>query len=245
MRDTINEYLNIIGIDFPSNEEELNLFNDIHVNYDHEANEESIDPYKILRGIKEEEADKAKTSGQAFHKRIVLAAEIVYQLQNDNYLGHLKLQKMIFLCQNILNMALPTNYLKQAMGPYDPRLMRSIDSQFEKREWFKFRKNEFPKYKTMGKVGGHKEWYEIYFHDQIGGINSLINLFRNFKTSQIELVSTIYACWLDGLKNNAIINDAFLMSKVYSWHESKKKFTEKQIANAILWMRENKIYPSK
>ena len=239
----IGKYLRSIGLDFPKDEEELLRFNEIHKDYPCTANEDKIDPTKILQDIKQESQKETKPSRVDYHKRIVLAAEIVSQLPQDSSLGHLKLQKLIFLCQNALGMNLSTNFLQQRMGPFDPQFMRSIDSQFKKREWFEYQQNDFPKYKPLEKQGGHKEWFNIYFADQKDSIHLIIQKFKSFKTYQIELVATLYACWLNAVKQGIEIEDNKLIERFYEWHESKSKFPEKDILKAIEWMKGNSIYP--
>jgi len=233
-------YLSGIGLTFPSNEEELVTFDKHSENYDYELSVDSIDPFKILK-----ECEVKKVTNVDYHKRTVLAAEIVYQLENDNSLGHLKLQKLMFLCQETSKMSLHTNFLKQAMGPYDPKLMRSIDSQFKKRGWFKFSAKDFPKYKQLEKCGEHKDWFDKYFVDESHNITFIIETFRKFTTKQIELVGTIYACWQKAIDNKSIISNQLLISYVYEWHESKKdKFSENQIVAAIGWMDQKGIFPN-
>ena len=244
MSEKINKYLSSVGLKFPENEKELIAFNNTFKDYEYSLNEESIDPYKLLCDEKDQCLVKEKVTNVDYHKRTVLAAEIVYQLKDDNYLGHLKLQKLIFLCQNITSMSLHTNFLHQTMGPYDPILMRSIDSQFKKRQWFEFKENDFPKYKPLDKCGEHKEWFSRYFKNDSEQINKIIERFRSLKTDQVELVSTIYACWQKEIESNSEVNNELLIHDVYAWHESKKKFSEDNIIKAIEWMSEKGIYPS-
>jgi hypothetical protein len=139
----INKFLNSIGFGFPENTEELNNFDSFYKNHAFKSDVNKIDPEKIWASVNE----KVTTLSQVdYHRRTVLAAEIIYQLKDDLTLGHLKLQKLLFLCQNAMNMRIETNFLKQALGPYDPVLMRSLDKQFESRKWYKFQKDDFPKY---------------------------------------------------------------------------------------------------
>lgn len=244
MNQDINKYLSSVGINFPENHKELIAFEQTHDQYNLESNEESIDPEKILAAIKQEKKSKKKASNIDYHKRTVLAAEIVYQLEGDISLGHLKLQKLLFLCQHHSKMNLYTNFLKQAMGPYDPVLMRSIDTQFRNRKWFSFNPKKLPKYQRLNKCGEHQYWFNIYFSDQKTEIKNVIEIFRKFKTHQIELVGTLFACWMNALNAKSIISDQLLINAVYDWHKTKKeKFSEEQIVNAIGWMREKGIYP--
>lgn len=243
MNEIINKYLNSAGLNFPENEEELIAFNKAHEGYQHILKEESVDPYKILNDIKKSNPLSVKANNTDFHKRTVLAAEIVSQLKDDNHLGHVKLQKLMYLCQNTVSMPLHANFSRQAMGPYDPKLMRSIDSQFQKRLWFKFKKDEFPKYQPLEKSGEHAEWYQRYFDNYIENINLIIKTFKSATTNQIELVATIYACWQKAIENELVITNEILIKEVYNWHKSKEKFQRENIEKAIKWMKDKGIYP--
>lgn len=247
MKKKVKKYFSSVGLKFPENEAELKVFNEIHDDYDHSLSENDIDPEKILRSVKAEGSGKQKKATNVdYHKRTVLAAEIVYQLIEDYTIGHLKVQKLMFLCQHTTNMSLHTNFLRQAMGPYDPRLMRSIDKQFLTRKWFQYNVEGYPKYVPLTNCGGHKEWYERYFSRQLDDIHTLIELFNGVKTKRVELIATLYACWNRAIQNNSIISNKLLIQEVYDWHESKKeKFNDEEIIEAIDWMKEKGIYPSK
>ncbi|MFV0531797.1 MAG: restriction endonuclease subunit S, partial [Flavobacteriales bacterium] len=60
-----------------------------------------------------------------YYKRTLLATEIVWQLHKEPTLGQLKLQKLMYLAQESGKMQLPTNFLQQVAGPYDPQMARS------------------------------------------------------------------------------------------------------------------------
>ncbi|MDW3212177.1 MAG: hypothetical protein R8N23_20070 [Reichenbachiella sp.] len=238
MNNSMEDILNSLGFGSPSTEKELSNFRKFYSDYEFKSNPNCIDPEKIWESI-----HAPKITGKDYHKRTVLAAEIVFQLHEEWSLGHLKLQKLIYLCQNSIGMALHTQFLKQAMGPYDPKLMRSIDSQFLKNKWFNFNKYSKQKYLPLENVGGHKEWYERYFSDELEDIQMLIDLFRKMKTYQIELIATLYDCWKETLKEKHQFDSETIISKFYAWSEEKQKFTADQINNAINWMRDNRIYP--
>jgi len=236
----MDNYFGSVGIGFPENEEQLELFNRLHVNYQFRGNKEAIDPTAILKSIKSE----TKTiTGIDYHKRTVLAAEIVFQLHKENTMGHLKLQKIIYLCEHITDMSLHTNFLKQAMGPYDPSMMRSIDKQLRKNKWFNFTPDNFPLYKPLQNAGEHQTWYKRYFSEQSADIDFLIETFRKSKSEKVELVATIHACWLEAIEKKMIISNSLLIKKVYEWSKIKEKFSESRIQRAIEWMNETGIKP--
>lgn len=234
--DKMDDYFGSVGIGFPETDKQIENFNRVFKDYAFEANEHVIDPEDIWNSVQ-------PVSPKDYHKRTVLAAEIVYQLQNENTIGHLKLQKLMFLCQHTANMSLHTNFLKQAMGPYDPVMMRSIDKKFVDNKWFRYTQGDFPQYKKLEKVGDHRTWYNRYFEAETPAINRLIEIFRRAKGDKVELVATIYDCCLQAKKRKQIISDNLIIQMVYAWSEYKAKFTEETIKKAHAWMQEEGIYP--
>ena len=166
----IDEILGSLGFGLPENEIEIKAFDESFRNYRFEADETKINSEEILKNLR----PKIKPTNIDFHRRTVLAAEIVFKLHKENTLGHLKLQKLIYLCQHSAQMNLHTNFLKQAMGPYDNRLMRSLDKKFRENQWFTFSSNDYLKYQPLEKVGGHREWYERYFSNELSDIDFII-----------------------------------------------------------------------
>lgn len=239
-KSNINNLFGSIGFGFPENIEELNEFDKTFENYQFEADKSKIDPKKILSDVKK---SNIKITKNDYHKRTVLAAEIVLNLHSERTLGHLKLQKIMYLCQHTIDMDLHTNFLKQAMGPYDPHLMRSIDKQFKDNKWFCYQTDEFPKYKLLERAGGHKEWFERYFSNQLSEINFIIEKFRIATTEQVEIVATIFACWKEIKENKQIVSDELIIKKFYAWHKDKDKYGRDRILKAITWMTQESIYP--
>ena len=236
----IDNLFGAIGYGFPENKEQIQAFDKAFENYNFEANVDNLNPAKILADAKNKEVKVTKID---YHKRTVLAAQIVYELHKEPTLGHLKLQKLMYLCQHTTSMELHTNFLKQAMGPYDPNLMRSIDKQFKVNKWFKYNTNDYPKYIPLENVGGHKDWYERYFYDQLSNINYLIQRFRTFRTDQVEIVATVFACWKEAIEYKELVNNELIVKKFYAWHTNKTKFNRERIIKAFEWMQGEGIKP--
>lgn len=186
---------------------------------------------------------KLKPTNSEIYKRTLLAAEIVYQLKETNTLGHLKLQKMLYLCQEIGSMNLPMNFLKQAMGPYDNQLARSIDKQFVIKKWFEYQKGALLKYQPLENCGNHKEDFHKYFETETEQINYLINKFKKFTSNQIEAVATLYACWKEAIEKKELISDKLIITKFYQWSKEKEKFREENMIKALNWMRRHGVEP--
>ncbi len=237
----IDEILGSLGFGLPENTNESISFKETFKNFQFEANLDSINSQEILNSLK----PKKKATNIDYHRRTVLGAEIVFKLHKENTLGHLKLQKLIYLCQHSAQMNLHTNFLKQAMGPYDNRLMRSLDKKFKENQWFAFSAGDYLKYKPLAKVGGHKEWYERYFENQLTEIDFIIEKFRKSKTRTVELIGTVFACWKEIIDENQLLNNEILVNKFYGWHPDKSKFQKQEILDTIIWMKNEGFYPSK
>ena len=184
-----------------------------------------------------------KMEGSDYYKRTLLAAEIVDQLHQEPTLGHLKLQKLIFLCQKTQAMQLPTNFLQQAAGPYDPKMARSLDKQLRDKRWFEYRKNELHKYQPLDDAGSHKGDFEKYFSSDLSAIVRIVNLFRKARSEEMEAVSTLYACWEEILQCGHDATDELLIGKFYAWSKEKSKFSREKLEKTIGWMNENGIVP--
>ena len=188
---------------------------------------------------------KAPNSTQVdYYKRTLLAAEIVSQLHQEPTLGHLKLQKLIFLCQKTQRMQLPTNFLQQAAGPYDPKMARSVDKQLKDKEWFEYKRNVSRKYHPLENAGTHKPDFEKYFSTELTGIARIISLFRKARSEEMEAVATLFACWEEILKSNCEFTNDLLIQMFYAWSNEKKKFSKEQLDKYIGWMIDHSICPT-
>lgn len=184
-----------------------------------------------------------KPTNVDYYRRTVLAAEIVWQLHKEPTLGHLKLQKLIYLCQKSADMQLPTNFHRQAMGPYDNRLMRSIDKQLKEKRWFEYQKDQVLKYQPLEKAGQHHNDFLKYFSAESNSIQFIIDKFKTIKSDIVEIVATLYACMDNMLQENVIFSEALLIQRFYDWSEEKKKFSEHQIKRVFSRMKETGIIP--
>lgn len=177
------------------------------------------------------------------YKALLLGAEIIFQLHQKQTLGHIKLQKLIYLCDRTQEMNLPVNFLKWAMGPYDPELQKYIDEMLVDNQWFKYEEDASFKYQPLKYAGGHRADFDKYFMDHKVAINHLIQLFENAKSARIEIVATLFACWEDMITKNQLVNDNALLANFYNWSDKKKKHTTEKVINALRWMENQGITP--
>ncbi|MCF8350515.1 MAG: hypothetical protein K9H15_05065 [Bacteroidales bacterium] len=250
----VNHVLASTGFIFPRTEDELESFNKLHSD-DYELKGYFGDPNKLIEESESSTCNqlhnfKNKVPRSTYFKRVVLAAEITAQLYNEVTFGHVKLQKLMFLCENIYGMNINYHYFKKAAGPYDNKFMHSIDNEFKRQKWFNVQKEQTGTmvkylYEPLEKFKGHEIYFDRYFTDSKGKIQWFIDTFRKAKTRQVELVATLYACWMEIIDNNQIISDDQLKFLLYSWSNTKKKFSEKSVQSAVNWMRENNVFPKR
>lgn len=192
---------------------------------------------------------EAKPERQAniHFKRRVLAAKILDELCDEPTLGHVKLEKILFLSEYCGQLDLHTQFTRHAAGPYSPQTLRSIDSQLKKSKWFSYSKsaNKSNKYTRLSDFDKYVGYYESYFDaEQRSTIDKLLSLFRTARTIQCEIVATLYGAWNDFLLEGITPSDTQIIDEVLSnWHEEKERISHERWQGALNWMRENAIIP--
>jgi type I restriction enzyme S subunit len=202
---------------------------------------------KIRLNIDNQTQSEQKTQKKAniHFRRSVWAAEIADRLYNEPTFGHVKMEKMIFLTENMCGIDIGSNYHRDAAGPYDNRAIRSIDSQLKKQNWFDVvRKDGGYRYIPLPKRGGHKNYFNKYFSDVLPVFDKVIDIFRSRDTERCEIVATLYSAWKDlentnqPYTNNDIINEV-----INNWNETKKRIPADRWQKALDWMRKNGFAP--
>ncbi len=207
---------------------------------------------KIAIGEKKQagqEVVTAKTTAKAnpYFRRTVFAAAIIDRLCAEPTFGHVKFQKCIYVAQHHLQVAdFKENYKRAAAGPYDNRLVRSIDSQLERQRWFRAKQvGDRYAYHRLEKAGGHQKYFEGYFGDRADQLTWLLDLFRPMNTDQAEIVATLYAVWNDFLiRGEKFADDRLVEEVLTNWDDTKKRFEAERWHRAIVWMREKGLVPS-
>jgi len=249
-----DSYLSSLGFLYPITEKELLRFNKIYNNFKFELDGSEVLIQKIFEEVTNEERTANDDSvleivkPNQYFKRAVLAAEIASQLYNEFTFGHVKFQKIVFLCEHVSNMEISGRYSKQIAGPYDRKFMHSIDQEFERQKWFKVTKQKngkYEKYIYIPLIGlqKYKLYYTRYFAQEDDKIQYIINVFRKEKTNFVEMIATLYACWLEIISNNEIFSENLILKKFYDWSLEKEKYEREEVLNGIIWIREAGITP--
>lgn len=252
MSQGINKYLRLIGIEAPKNETENSIFQSSNNFNEIEIDLDKINPFNIISEINEEKQKKVNKSDKRenYFKRMVLGAEIASQCYKERTFGSVKFQKLVFLCEHASDMEFSTNYTKQAAGPFDNKFMHSARKEFKTQKWFKIENkkiNNFNKvcFEPMENFGNHKKFYFSYFNSSINEIQYVIDLLKKSYTNEVELVATIFACWLEIIEKRQMFSEKLIISKVYKWSKEKKKYTVLDISSKLKWMKEIGLTPVK
>lgn len=204
-------------------------------------------PIEIVKNSKQKSSDQidlfTDESVDDDLKLLSLAAEITFQLHTEQTFGHLKLQKLIYLCQQLKHMDLAADFKQHAAGPYDPVMARYLDKKFKDHEWFSYDPQRDLKYKPLSRCNDHRSAFNKYFAKETSDIYALIGLFRTSKSDHIEIVATLFACWLRLLENKQSVTEEQLLKDFYAWSEEKKGFGKNEVLNGFKWMKVHSITP--
>ncbi|WP_196778329.1 restriction endonuclease subunit S [Malaciobacter halophilus] len=186
---------------------------------------------------------KERKASKAF-QRSVLAAYLVDNSLEDKYFGHVKLQKMLFMCEAVNSLDFDSNYKRHAMGPYDPKLIRSVDSQLKRSKWFECKKMDGDKgryvYSPLEKQDEYKKYLDRYFN--LENIEKMFALMKPMTTLQAEIVATLYSVYKDLKPTQQNISSQMLIEEARNnWHDRKKTIEVKKWERAIEWMREKQL----
>lgn len=206
-------------------------------------------PIEIVKNSKQKSSDQidlfTDESVDDDLKLLSLAAEITFQLHTEQTFGHLKLQKLIYLCQQLKHMDLAADFKQHAAGPYDPVMARYLDKKFKDHEWFSYDPQRDLKYKPLSRCNDHRSAFNKYFAKDVTAIYDLIGLFRTSKSDHIEIVATLFACWLRLLENKQSVTEEQLLKDFYAWSEEKNRFSKAEVLNGYKWMKMYSITPIK
>lgn len=181
-------------------------------------------------------------------KRSVLAAYIADTLCDHPTFGRVKFQKLLHLCEaHLAIQEVAGNYHRDAAGPFDTQMMRSVHSQMAKQGWIKAHKRDGAKgwlYRRGNKVAVYKDYFDRYFDEQKNAIDDLLALISPMNTQQAGIVSTAFAAWNDLLLEGEAPTDEEIVHLILNdWNESKQGIAADRWHSALHWMRDQGLVP--
>lgn len=187
-----------------------------------------------------------RTANKHF-QRSVLAAEIIARIGQDRTFGRVKLQKALILAECHLQLdEIESQPIRAAAGPFDNAMMRSIQSQLQKSQWYEYRKDGDPlKFVPLAKAGGHKQYFDRYWGAKEAAFAALMDLLAKLDTQRSEIVATLYSAWNDFLIDQKPVTDDALVAEVLTnWDPAKTAIPEDKWRKAIGWMRGKGLVPT-
>ena len=185
-------------------------------------------------------------------KRLAVAGLLVSGLHADVNFGRTKFVKLFYLADASIGSDLKMEYAREAAGPLDQRALYNskigIEALADRYQYFSVRsEGKFVRYLRRDNLDGLvRRAKQILGKNEVQEINRVIELFRDLKTEQAEIIATLYACWNDILlERPALVNDAIITREFLKhWHPAKSRFSRSRLAKALAWMRSNNMVPN-
>ncbi|MCB9092178.1 MAG: hypothetical protein H6621_00320 [Halobacteriovoraceae bacterium] len=234
----------------------LNVSNAIKAIIDKNSEFSKILIEKIESNLLNENIISPKTKFQStLEKRLALASIVVDKSKNDPTLGRVKLAKIFYLADSHLNLKMDANYVREAAGPLDQRLIYNdkigLEVLGDKYSFFKTinvkkNKEERIKYSPSQNIHYMLDKSKEIFFDKYENIMSFLDRIIPLNTDQSEIIATLYACWNDLIisKGNSLSDELIINEFLNNWHDSKKRFQRDRLITALAWMRDNDLVPS-
>nr|WP_161938589.1 restriction endonuclease subunit S [Leptospira interrogans] len=197
-----------------------------------------------------QKVDKAKSTliskkeEQSFLKRKILGSYIINQSLEDSQFGDVKFEKLLHLSEYlILKRNFGQHYVQKVAGPYDNKFTILFFQQIEKDRWFRRTKKEKQFHFQKGeKHESSTKAYNYFSEQELGFVQSLIQLFKKANYEKVEVVSTLYAVWNNRIIKGEPIEDNLLKEDFLNWDLQKTKYKDR-LDKALAWMREKNLVP--
>ncbi len=172
----------------------------------------------------------------------VLGGKIVSLFKDDKQFTNIKLQKLQYLAEHIIEEDLNWNYYRQSAGPYDNKFMHSVFYKLQQNQWFE---NRNYKFYPLKKANDIDRYYQNYFGNKEEKLNKLFCLLQNASEKFCEAVATIYAVWNNHIIQNLTFDKSRIKTDFFEWSNRKEQqFTEVEFEKALDWMNKQNIVPT-
>lgn len=196
--------------------------------------------------------------------RLALACKLMDELAETKEFSRVKFAKAFYLADMVSGVDLKTDYTREAAGPLDQRSLYNekigIEPLAAKHGYFDAEKKkgkefDFVQYSKGKMLESGAANFEKLFAKGKDKIQGAIKLMAPMSRDQIEIVATLYACWNDMLIAKRKVTEQDLIKEFRDkWHPEKSKkfkslqgkkprFTEKQLIDAIAWMKTKNLVP--
>jgi type I restriction enzyme S subunit len=178
--------------------------------------------------------------------RTLLAAEITHRLHSQRTFGQRKLQKVIYLAEHAARLAaIQGDYLRDAAGPHDRRLMNKVEGELQNHQWYERIERETVghAYRPLSQAGLHRQAYcSTWPVAERAAIEQVIELMRDWDTDRCEMTVTLYAAWNDFiLEGRPVTDEAIVEEVMLNWNDTKLRFGKIEWLAVLAEMKKHKI----
>lgn len=189
---------------------------------------------------------------EAFLRKVMLGAYLVNNFYMEREFGHVKFMKLLYLCEQVSEMDLLTNYQKASAGPFDKGTLVNIEKYFVEKNWFIVNKEPYTLpngtqrertyYTLTEKSNEYLKYYPSYFENQLDRIENLTKIFSKSNSKKCEIVATVYYAYKELTKQGKIVNDTTLIKGFFDFHPDKgKNFKPEDVERELPFIYSNGI----
>lgn len=177
---------------------------------------------------------------------VAFALQRHLEANKANTFKHVKAEKIIHLAEQILNIDLERNPVKDAAGPNDFPHAKKVEFRAEKVGYFNVRKTEIGYEYTPGsQMQSIISKTQMVLDAKVDKLKWLVDLLVPMTTQQAEIIATVYAAWNNLLLSGRNITDEAIVAEAREdWHPDKLKIEREKFFNAIGWMNKVGLVPT-
>jgi type I restriction enzyme, S subunit len=183
-------------------------------------------------------------SQQTFFERNAIAAFFIETLHQQPNFGRTELMKAIYLSEAYAGITLNGSYQRYKFGPFDQSIY-DLERLANQQGWFSVEDHGSSANYRPGKfIRNRLQAAAVLIGEQQLRMDKLIQIFAGINTRRAEVITTLFAVWNDFLLDGiAPTDDQIVHEFRENWHESKKRFTPRELHEELGWMRANDLTP--
>lgn len=172
----------------------------------------------------------------------VLIAKIL-DIFGDSYSGRVKVAKTLYIIENYIGFDFETDTIRQVAGPLDKQYYEA-EAIVRHNKWFNVLEDKSNvKYFDGSEKDKYCKYYDKYFKEYDSEIQRIIRIFVKLNMNEAELLATAYASWNDFIIKGESFTTEKIVEDIFSWDDSKKRFSKEQWINALKELEIKKIIP--
>lgn len=177
---------------------------------------------------------------------VAFALQRHLEANKANTFGHVKAEKIVHLAEQMLNIDLERNPVKDAAGPNDFPHANKVQFRAGKAGFYNVRETEVGyKYTPGNQIQSIISKTQTVLDEKVDKLKWLVDLLVPMTTQQAEIIATVYAAWNNLLRNGKEITDEAIVTEAREdWHPDKLKIERGKFFNAIKWIKEVGLVPS-